>query len=207
MELHTIKTGPMDVNTYILFDESEGECVLIDPSGAKKINAFLNGKGLKPTHILITHPHFDHIMAVDELAKEYGAKICIHRDGVETLKKPGRFAFFTAQGADADILLNDGDVIEAAGISIKVIHTPGHEPSAVCFVVEKERMIFSGDTLFHLSVGRTDFKGGNAQTLYESIAYKLFTLEGDYTVYPGHDRFTALEFERLYNPFMKRARK
>lgn len=204
MKLHVMQTGVLDVNTYILYGKVEGECVIIDPSGARKITAFLESEGIKPTHILITHPHFDHIMAVAQLRETYDAKVCLYHAGAGMMEHPEGYAHLSVRGAQVDVPFKDGDILKAAGYSIRVMHTPGHEAAAVCYILYDERVIFSGDTLFRLGVGRSDLPGGDAKTLYDSIAYKLFTLDGDYTVYPGHERETTLEFERQHNPFMRR---
>ncbi|MBQ9833372.1 MAG: MBL fold metallo-hydrolase, partial [Clostridia bacterium] len=106
--------------------------------------------------------------------------------------------------SSADIILRDGDVLDILGKKIKVLHTPGHSKGGVCYLLENERVIFSGDTLFRLSVGRTDFDNCDADALFDGIEQKLFTLEGDYTIYPGHMRSTTLTFEKERNPFVKR---
>ena len=207
MQPISILTGPLEVNTYIMHGARAGACFLVDPAEAAPVRQAMEEYGLKPTHILLTHGHFDHILAVAELQKEYGAKVCIHEQEANALSDPrvnlAMVASMHVPPCKADVLLKDGECFDAAGFGVKVIHTPGHSPGSACYVLERENIIFSGDTLFRLSVGRTDFPGGSAQTLFDSISDKLFTLPGDYTVYPGHMRKTTLEFERQHNPVMR----
>ena len=146
-------------------------------------------------------------MGAAELKKQESARLYINRieapsltDGSMSLSHMGGVLI---NGCKADVLLDDGDRFSEAGFDFLVLHTPGHSPGSSCFVLEKERMIFAGDTIFRLSVGRTDLDGGDARALYGSIVRKLFTLEGDYRVLPGHDRETTLEFERRHNPFIR----
>lgn len=207
MYVETLHTGPINTNTYVAYGAREGECFVVDPADAEKTLAFLSEKGLKPTHILLTHGHFDHILGVARLQAQTGAKIFIGaldaaalHDDSESLAIASRYP---VQAAWADRELADGDIFEAAGFSIKALFTPGHTAGGMCYAVEGEGVLFAGDTLFKLSVGRSDLPGGDPQALYRSIAEKLFTLPGDYTVYPGHADATSLRFERAHNPYMK----
>lgn len=208
MELVTLITGPIDVNTYLLFGKENGKCLIVDPSDTAMVKAELEKRGLTPTHVLITHGHFDHILSVADLQREYGAKVVIHREDAPALTEPesglAMFPGIKVQGCAPDVLLDGGETLSCAGFAVNVLHTPGHSKGGVCYVLEEERLIFCGDTLFRLSVGRTDFTGGSPQELYGSIKNRLFALEGDYDVYPGHMRKTTLQFEREHNPFMLR---
>ena len=204
MDVHVIPCGPVEANTYII--KGSAGCIAIDPADASLVKAYCEENGLTITDVLLTHGHFDHIMGVAELQSR-GAKVYIYKDDAEALhsnhKNLALMGGIAVSPCHADIELSDGDTIEAAGYTIKVIHTPGHTPGGACFVFERERAIFTGDTLFRLSVGRCDLPGGDSRQLFDSIQYGLFTLKGDYTVYPGHMRETTLEFERQHNPFMK----
>ena len=201
----TFVTGPLGTNTYIVYSDDKKSCFIIDPCNAKKMSDVLKENGLKPSHILLTHGHFDHILAVAQLQKEYGAKVCIHADDANALANDidnlSAYLSFKVEKCKADILLKDGDIISIGDMEIKVMHTPGHSPGSVCFIFESERVIFSGDTLFHLSVGRTDFEHSSKKDLKASILYKLYMLKGDYTVLPGHEEQTTLDYERQNNPF------
>ena len=191
MKLQTLVVLDIEENTYVLFDKQGNECVVVDPGDADAVLAFLEENQLKLTHILLTHGHWDHILGVPKLKEQTGAMVHIqHADASGLSMEP-------------DVRLSDGDVVDAAGFRFQVVHTPGHTTGGVCFVLDEERMIFAGDTLFRLSVGRSDLPGGDARVLHDSIKDRLFTLEGDYIVYPGHMRETTLEFERTHNPFMR----
>lgn len=212
MKVQTIVSGQLDVNTYVAYDEQSRECFVIDVGCASTVLRFLNEEQLNCTHILITHGHFDHIAGVKELKENTGAKVCIHEYDAaglydERINLSGMIGTFLPP-TKADIILHDGDILNIIGKEIKVIHTPGHSRGGVCFVIDgknqDEKIIFSGDTLFRLSVGRTDFDNCDAKALFDSIEQKLFTLEGNYKVYPGHMRATTLDDEKLKNPFVKR---
>lgn len=207
MNLLTIPCGPLATNTYILWNDGSTEAIVVDPANSHRTLNALHEHGLHCCAILITHCHFDHTMGAAELKKQESARLYINRieapsltDGSMSLSHMGGVLI---NGCKADVLLDDGDRFSEAGFDFLVLHTPGHSPGSSCFVLEKERIIFAGDTVFRLSVGRTDLDGGDARALYGSIVRKLFTLEGDYRVLPGHDRETTLEFERRHNPFIR----
>ena len=185
------------VNCYLIHEENSKSCVAIDPGGnANKVMAFLAEKGLTLEAILLTHGHFDHVGAVKDLFEQTQCKVYLHTDD---LLLPENFTagplFYTHE-------YGEGDVLELAGLTIRVMHTPGHTEGSVCLFVDD--CIFSGDTLFSHSCGRTDLPGGNPDALMASLA-RLKALEGDYRVFPGHNRATTLAVEREYNPFLKKA--
>ena len=201
MKLYHLITGPLRVNAYFLVNENTNEAVLIDGGeNYKKIKQVEDGNGFKIKALLLTHAHFDHAGCAKKLQDD-GVKVYIGAPDAPKLLNDdnlsgdfGReFEYLTA-----DKTVIDGDIITECGISFKVIATPGHTDGSVCFVVEN--MLFSGDTLFLESVGRTDFKSGSRADLVKSVK-KLFELEGDYKVYPGHEDFTTLSHERKYNLF------
>jgi glyoxylase-like metal-dependent hydrolase (beta-lactamase superfamily II) len=193
----TIKElGIYFVNCYLIHEENSKSCVAIDPGGnANKVMAFLEEKGLTLEAILLTHGHFDHVGAVKDLFEQTQCKVYLHTDD---LLLPENFTagplFYTHE-------YDEGDVLEMAGLTIKVMHTPGHTEGSVCLMVDD--CIFAGDTLFCHSCGRTDLPGGDPDALMASLA-RLKNLEGDYRVFPGHNRATTLAVEREYNPFMKK---
>ena len=211
MNIIRIPTGPISTNTYIVYpDGAEGEirpCVVIDPAASRKVLEVLEKNRLRLEAILLTHGHFDHTLGVAALKEKTGAEVMIHEADRDALTGgEGSLAYMGGMFVEkcgVDRVLHDGDRISAAGFDFDVIHTPGHTPGGVCYVVESEKVIFSGDTLFYMSVGRTDLPGGDGEQLYESIAYRLLPLHGDYRVLPGHMTETTLDFERQHNPFIK----
>lgn len=210
-EVKTLVSGTLEVNTYVVFGARKNKCFVIDPGEVEPILAFMEENRLKCTHILLTHGHFDHLKGVCELKEATKAKILIHEADAVALYDE-RASLSTVAGvhiapAKADKLLCDGDIVKAAGFTIRVIHTPGHSPGCVCFLLENERAIFTGDTLFRLNVGCCDFFHSDEDVMMDSIKNKLFTLEGDYDIYPGHMRKSTLDFEREKNPFVNRGRR
>ena len=188
--------GPVQTNCYFLINEDTKEVLIVDPADrAQKIIEWINSEGLKPTAILLTHGHFDHIMGVAGVKKEYNIPIYASKDEVEVLANP-QINVSTMMGAylsmKADKLFSDGDVLELAGMKLKVISTPGHTIGSVCFYMEEEKVLISGDTLFEASVGRSDFPTGSSRQLIESIKTRLFVLPDDTDVFPGHGGTTSL---------------
>lgn len=205
MKIEVQQVGQLMTNCYIVWDEHTKNAAVIDPGddGAYLADC-LKKNGLTLQYILLTHGHFDHIGGVKEVKEAYGAKVVIGREDAEMLSSSRRslaaFSFIHQENTTPDIIVDDGDVITIGSTKLKVLHTPGHTPGGVCYVGDGE--IFSGDTLFFCSCGRTDFPGGSSSQIMESLK-KIAALEGNLTVYPGHDRFSTLDFEREHNPYMK----
>ena len=198
--------GPVQTNCFFLINEDTKELLIIDPADrAQGIIDWIQSEGLKPVAILLTHGHFDHIMAVEGLRKEYQIPMYASKDEVEVLANP-QLNVSTMMGAyvsmKADELFADGDVLELAGMKLKVISTPGHTIGSVCFYIEEEKMLISGDTLFEASVGRTDFPTGSSRQLIHSIKPRLFILPEDVNVFPGHGEVTSIAYEKTHNPFI-----
>ena len=209
MHIETIVCGPLDVNCYVLW-EDDGTCALIDPAAEAPVLDYMQTYHLRCTHILLTHGHFDHIGGVAGIKEKTGALVCIHKEDAPMLTSDveslGEMMDFHNTPVQADLLLQDGDVIEAVGTKLHVLHTPGHTRGGVCYLEENDRVLFTGDTIFRLGAGRADFPGSDEQDLYRSIVNKLFLLEGDYTLYPGHNRTTTMEVERERNTFIRHYR-
>jgi len=209
MQIQCLHTGPLAVNTYVVYGKTEGQALVIDPADARPVLRFLEQKGLSLSAILITHGHFDHLLGVAELKEKTEAKVYIHKEDAEALSDNKASMSYLMNGwelvpSKADVLLEGEEKLELASFSIRVIHTPGHSRGGVCYLFGEERTIFSGDTLFYHDVGRCDLPGGSAQTLFNSISQKLFSLPGDYEVYPGHEGFTSMDEERQRNHYMNR---
>lgn len=204
MKILYFKTGPISVNTYIVYNEKSLDGFIIDPGGNyKRIKKECSDYGIKLKAQLLTHGHFDHCGACAELQKE-GIPVYIHKDDMEKLNNSYNLAGMfniSFNSFTAEKILNEGDKFTIAEINIEVLHTPGHTSGSVCYIIENN--IFSGDTIFKMSIGRTDFPGGDTKTLHKSIRDKIFKLKGDYNLYPGHDEFTTLDYERSNNPMFE----
>ena len=201
MDIKTVLVGDLQVNCYIV--SNGNEAVVIDPGDEyEKIKNTLGGKTVKA--VLLTHGHFDHTGAVNEYKKE-GARVYISAieeymlsDGYSCLAEPFGFPFKPLR---ADATFCDGDMLDLCGMQFKVILTPGHTTGSACFL--RENVLFSGDTLFQQSIGRTDFPGGDFDTISNSIKEKIYTLPENTLVYPGHGGVTTVKDEKMFNPFVR----
>lgn len=193
-------------NTYIVTDEETGETAVVDPSLSEaKLIEKLKSKKVK--YILLTHGHFDHIGGVNLVKEETDAKVVVHKEDEEMLCDSNKNEFKKHFGYEmapiyADILVEDGSELMLGNSKFSVMHTPGHTKGGVCYIFNDDRVLFSGDTLFKLTVGRTDLYGGDARTELMSLL-KISNLEGDYAIYPGHEDATTLQFERENNRHMR----
>ena len=195
---------PLDNNCYLLVDEATNCSALIDCScWDRRMEALIGDTDLQ--YILLTHGHFDHIGGIGAVKEKYGAKIVISNEDAPMLSSPAKslaaFSGFRKQEAILpDITVDEGDTIQVGGITVSVLKTPGHTVGGVCYLAED--CLFTGDTLFCESCGRTDFPGGSMQQIIQSL-HRLAALEGDYAVFPGHGETTTLSHERQYNPYMR----
>ncbi|MCI5514289.1 MAG: MBL fold metallo-hydrolase [Eubacterium sp.] len=194
--------GDLDNNCYLLLDETTNKSALIDCTVADdRMRELIGDTDLQ--YILLTHGHFDHIGGVRDIKKEYGCKVVISSVDAPMLSsgKASLAAFCGAEQNDTepDITVQDGDEIEVGTLKIKVLSTPGHTSGSVCYVVGDA--LFSGDTLFYCSCGRTDFPTGSSDDMIKSLK-KLASLDGNYKVYTGHNQLSDLDFERKNNPYM-----
>ncbi len=202
LKINTLQVGTLGANCYIL--EENGLSAVVDPGGSSDvIIEALGNTTLK--YIFLTHAHFDHISGLDDIKNRFPeAEIVIHAEEKFWLSDM-ELNLSTMTGEPfsskyrADIFVEDGDEIEFAGKKCKVFHTPGHTPGSCSFLIDSN--LFSGDTLFESSIGRTDFPGGDSMKIRKSIKDKIFTLPDETTVYPGHMASTTVGREKKFNPF------
>ena len=194
MEFVSLPVGSYQTNCYLVWKQGAEDCVVIDPGDeAQKVLAQAQKLGKTVSAILLTHGHFDHVGAVRQIAAESDCDVYLHSAEL-TLPK-----IFTAGTLYCTHTYGEGDTVDAAGLQFTVLHTPGHTPGSVCLICEDT--MFSGDTLFAGSCGRTDLPGGSHRTIEESL-HRLAQLECDYTVCPGHGPSTTLFYEKQTNPYL-----
>ena len=203
MTIRCLPLGALQANCYLLSDE-EGATAVIDPGDeAGTILETVRAGELAVEAILLTHAHFDHILAADELRRETGAPVYVYETDAPALADPRRSLTVLAKGGAgplrADHLLKDGEELRVGRLAVSVLHTPGHTPGSCCFLCGDA--LFSGDTLFAGSIGRTDFPGGDDQAMAASLRM-LAALEPGIRVFPGHGGSTTLSKERMENPYL-----
>jgi len=203
LKCHTLVLGDYQTNCYIVYEENAKTCVIIDPGyGPEMVLKTLGRLDLKPEAILLTHGHFDHVGAVERIVEETGCKLWMsERDWSQKISPLTSYLYPLANCDFAEVqLCEDGEKISAAGLIFSVLETPGHTLGSVCYLCGDA--LFSGDTLFAGSCGRTDLPGGDWNTIAESLQ-RLAALDDNYTVYPGHGNSTTLAAEKQYNPYMR----
>ncbi|MEM4211877.1 MAG: MBL fold metallo-hydrolase [Nitrososphaerota archaeon] len=197
--------GELSTNSYLLMDTKTNETIIIDPGDEPAKILRMLEPGLNVKAIIATHCHFDHILAVDDVREAIGAKFLIHKDDLPILEEAPRQALrwlgIKFDAPNPDDFIGEGDELSLGDYRVKILHTPGHSPGSICLLVND--VLFSGDTLFAGSVGRTDFLGGDFYQLIVSIREKIYVLDDDVRVMPGHGETTRLGIEKLYNPFVK----
>lgn len=197
--------GDVSTNCYIIYREGTGKAVIVDPAdnGAYLLNK-CRELGVTPEVILLTHGHFDHILAVEDIRRAFRCQVYAHMDEERILKDASLNLSGTLgtdqMGLAADYLLRDNEVLDLLGCEWRVIATPGHTIGSVCYYTESEGVLISGDTLFAESLGRTDLPTGNVSDIIRSITKRLFILPDDTMVYPGHGEPTTIGHEKQYNP-------
>ena len=198
--------GSFATNCYTVANSETREAIIIDPATKADflINMY-NNQNLKPVAILLTHGHIDHIGAVPELKAKY-SDIKIYagseeEDVLNSINTNLSAMFGQPLKVNADVYVKDEEEITLIGNKIKCLHVPGHTKGGTCYYFEDAKMVFSGDTLFASSIGRSDFPTGDESALLEGIKAKLFTLPEDVTVYPGHNDRTSIKREKEYNPY------
>lgn len=199
MLIKTLPVGSYQANCYIVIDESSNKIAIIDPgANAQWIMSEIEKQGGSVEAILLTHAHFDHVGAVKELKEKYNVPVYMHSEeenymNIDTSQVFGKLPKIYD-------FINNGDIIKIGELEFKCLHTPGHTKGGICYLVEDK--VFTGDTLFQGSVGRSDFIGGDYEELIGSIEEKLMTLDKNVEVFPGHGPKSTIIFERMRNPFL-----
>lgn len=206
MFLEKVPAGVYAVNCYVIGDEQTNNAAVVDPGGdVDKIIKVLENNDLELKYILLTHAHGDHIGGLVELRQRTGAPVYMHQEDLYMLQNSSVNYSEAISGvkieASADGFLNDGDQLELGDLILSIIHTPGHSKGGICIAVEN--ILLTGDTLFANSIGRSDLYGGNQEELIQSIKNKLFTLDEDLTVLPGHGPATTIRIEKITNPYVR----
>jgi hydroxyacylglutathione hydrolase len=210
MKIYTLVFSPIEVNTYIIADES-GDCVIIDcgcydEEESERLVTFIESKNLRPLLLLNTHCHLDHIFGNSLLLKKYNlhSRYCEleEKNRKNATKHAMLFGLSMEEPPGSDDYISHGDIIRSGSVEFKALHVPGHSAGSLAFYCEKERCVFTGDALFSGSIGRSDLPGGNYETLITSIKENLLSLPPDTIVYPGHGPETTVEKEMRTNPYL-----
>ena len=213
--LHTriFQFNPLGTNCTVLWADGNPSCTVADPGmssddGEQQLLDFFAREGLVPDAILLTHGHFDHVWGVERLLAHFSVPVYLHpadkrllADGASAFRGMQPMKMLQHHFATVDVA--DGDTVTTAGVSWKVLHTPGHTPGGVCYWSAENKLLLSGDTLFAGSIGRTDLEGGDYDLLMASITEKLLNLPGETDVIPGHGQPTTIAREGMYNPFLE----
>jgi glyoxylase-like metal-dependent hydrolase (beta-lactamase superfamily II) len=201
--------NPFQENTYVLYDQS-GECIVVDAGNStqeenKQLISFLEEESLKPVQLINTHGHIDHIFGNTWFYKEYGMKTKVHRSDEPIIRGAKEHGYLFGINMDTPPpvgkYLEDDELISFGQSSLKSIHIPGHSPGSLVFYSKEDAFVIVGDVLFQGGIGRTDLPGGDYTTLINGILNKLFTLDDEVVVYPGHGPDTTIGKERKFNPF------
>lgn len=210
LEIKKFVVNPLQENTYVIFDETK-DCIVVDAGfyfgeEEDEIDYFIEKNKLNPVKLVNTHCHFDHLMGVEYMRKKYrlpfeahpGDSFCVDEAVAQALM----FGFDMGPVSPVDVFLKEGGLVNFGDSSLEIIHVPGHSPGHVVFYAGKEGKLIAGDVLFYGSIGRTDFPGGNYETLITGIKTKLFSLPDETVVYCGHGPETTIGFEKRHNPFL-----
>ncbi|WP_062355881.1 MBL fold metallo-hydrolase [Bacillus kwashiorkori] len=208
MRVEQLALGALQTNCYIIYNQDK--CIIVDPGGdAGKIIDWISQNQSQPLVILLTHAHFDHIGAVDEIRMKYEVPVYVHQNEAEWLLNPslnGSQLFFpnsVVRTKQADhFIMGEGD-FQMDEFTFRIFETPGHSPGSISFYNEEFQFVIAGDALFNGSIGRTDLPGGDYETLIKSIKTKLLTLPEETIVFPGHGPRTTIKREKLVNPFLQ----
>jgi hydroxyacylglutathione hydrolase len=204
MKIENIVVGQLQVNCYIVYDEESLDALVVDPGDEPgKIINFIEERKLKVSHIVCTHAHFDHIAAVRRLKEKTGAPVILHKADLHIfMRADGQaslWGFTIEQPTEPDLYVNEGDEVAVGKLQLNVLHTPGHSPGGISLY--GEGVIFTGDTIFAGSVGRTDFPGGSITELKKSFS-RIISLPPETRILPGHGPLTTVEREKKHNFFV-----
>lgn len=200
LTIHTIPCGSYQANAFLVFMQDRDDCILVDPGDdLQALKDAVARSGKKLSAILLTHGHFDHILAASPLAKETGAQVYVHEGDMEMLNDIRLNAYMPGAAvlpAPKDIIAEEyDDVLDVAGMHFEIVHTPGHSKGSVCLYLREEKKMFTGDTLFQAGFGRMDLHGGSPMQMRTSLK-NLFEMDSDIAVYPGHGGFSTIGAER-----------
>jgi hydroxyacylglutathione hydrolase len=205
LEVRLLAVGPLEGNCYLVKCGAAGEGVVVDPGDeAARVAEVIEGMGLRPEVILLTHGHVDHTNAAAQLRERFGAKVACHPADVPMVDgaEGARSLFgFERRPCAVDREVEEGDALTVGGVEFKVLHTPGHTGGSVCYLAGLA--LFTGDTLFQGSIGRTDLPGGSERDMARTLADRIATLDGALVVYPGHGPVTTIADEKRFNPFLQ----
>lgn len=206
MILFVIPCGPIQANCYILADDATRNCIIIDPGDAASVLKVIKEKDLFPAKIILTHGHFDHCMGVEALLQATDAEVWMHKEDEELVDGSSSFVSAQRYGLTPFIpshYFDNNDLVIQDSIQLRVLHTPGHSKGSVCFIDDADNIVFSGDTMFYESIGRTDLHGGSMNALLHSVFDILFQLPDMYKVLPGHGEPTSIKHEKCFNPLVQ----
>lgn len=205
MKIYKYSVGAMGTNSYLIIDEDSMQGALVDPGdNADKLLNAIESKNCDLKYVILTHVHFDHILALNEVMERTGASLLVHSDDADALKDDNvnllsRFSAVKMVFPEPDRLLCDGDIIDLGNEKIKVLHTPGHTKGSICLICNND--IISGDTLFRECIGRYDFPGGDFNVIMTSLK-KIVSLNLNGRIYPGHGMSTTLQHELDFNTYL-----
>lgn len=206
MKIENFVIGMIGTNCYLVSDEETRECLLVDAAEySQKLVSHIRESGFRLQAILLTHGHFDHVMGIDGYVKEFDVPVYAHEEEAALLNDASlnvSAMYGSGYTFSNAVYVKDGQVLELIGKKWKILYTPGHTVGGCCYYCEEEKVLFSGDTLFCASIGRTDLPTGSAGTLVRSVREKLFVLPGQTRVLPGHMEETTIEYEKRHNPFV-----
>lgn len=209
MKIKRMVLGGLENNTYIIIGEDQVSAVLIDPAyEPERIVEFLTGQGLQLKAMLITHGHFDHIGAVQKIYEHTKVPVVAHQEEAKMMMDPIKnlSTYFTTRSvtAEANQMIDDKEVVDfGSDLQFEAFVVPGHSPKSICYYNASASVVFTGDTLFAGSMGRTDYYNGDSRDLIKNIKERLLFLPGDTVVYPGHGETTTIANEKQYNPYLK----